>query len=97
MKVFSYELINGHIVFEIDGKRVLLDTGAPTVGMVSGISNEPNPKYIPRACTIPASWEFQGIYLCHGQKEKIIKKPKPMDIQTNIRLFERRRRRKKKC
>ncbi len=29
MKVFEYHLVDGHIIFDMDGKRVLLDTGAP--------------------------------------------------------------------
>jgi hypothetical protein len=43
---------------------------------VAFISYEPNPKYISRNCSIPASWEFQGIYLCGGHKDKIIEKLK---------------------
>jgi hypothetical protein len=30
MKVFEYHLVDGHIILDIDGKKVLLDTGAPT-------------------------------------------------------------------
>jgi len=43
---------------------------------VAFISYEPNPEYISRSCSIPASWEFQGIYLCHDHKDKIIAKLK---------------------
>ena len=45
---------------------------------IAFVSYEPNPEYIPRTCTIPASWEFQGIYLCHDHKEKIIERLKEL-------------------